>query len=482
MNTIDDLLNGSAGIKASAHAFIEDPLTFFDMSYTKMQSVPRGVLEELQTAALSIRFAQQRERIPILAKLADRQGITQVDEIDAVLPLLFEHTMYKSYPTYLLEKSQFDKLTTWLDRLTSHDLSRVDASGCKSIHSWLDLLCAETDVDPICSSGTTGTMSFTPRDKSDWRTQILGGYRVQLLQRFGEAPTESDLNDELYVPWPTHPDGHTGIFRAAHYVDMYLARGSENHFYPLYDTVADTDVMYLAARLRAAQARGDSRVNVPQSLLERRAEIEAMERDRPAKAAAWMETLVSELRGKRVFLFAPAPLIYDVAAAGVAAGKQCSFAPDSCVQFGSGGKGVALPDDWEDVINRFLNWGGRNNYFYGFSEQTMISVRCEHGRLHLPPWSIPLILDPQTSELLPRAGIQTGRAAFFDLALNGNWGGLISGDRVEIDWSECPCGRTTAHLSDNVTRFSVEQGGSDKISCTATPEAHADALDFLTSV
>ena len=109
-----------------------------------------------------------------------------------------------------------------------------------------------------------------------------------------------------------------------------------------------------------------------------------------------------------------------------------------------------------------------------------VTVR-EHGRLHLSPWSIPLILDPDTSELLPREGRHRGRAAFFDVAMNGAWGGIITCDAVEIDWSECPCGRTTPHLSDSISRFSVEQGGSDKISCTATPEAHDDAMDFLTS-
>jgi phenylacetate-coenzyme A ligase PaaK-like adenylate-forming protein len=124
---------------------------------------------------------------------------------------------------------------------------------------------------------------------------------------------------------------------------------------------------------------------------------------------------------------------------------------------------------------------GEHAYFYGFSEQTGLSVRCEQGRLHLPPWSIPLILDPDTSELLPRDGVHVGRAAFFDLAMNGAWGGLITGDKVEIDWRPCSCGRTTPHLAEEITRFSVEQGGTDKITCTATPEAHDAALDFLTS-
>jgi hypothetical protein len=65
--------------------------------------------------------------------------------------------------------------------------------------------------------------------------------------------------------------------------------------------------------------------------------------------------------------------------------------------------------------------------------------------------------------------------------MNGAWGGLITGDKVEIDWRPCSCGRTTPHLAEEITRFSVEQGGTDKITCTATPEAHDAALDFLTS-
>jgi len=481
MTTIDNLLDGSATIEESASAFIEDPLTFFDLSLTKMQSVPRPLLEELQTEALSMRFDQQKDRIPTLSKLADRQEITAVSEVDDVLPLLFEHTIYKSYPTYLLEKGQFDRLTTWLNRLTPYDLSGVDSSACDSIHSWLDLLCAQTELDPVSSSGTTGTMSFTPRHKSDWRTFILGGLRVQLLQKFGEPPTEADLQEEIHVCWPSYPDGHTPLFRAPHYFHEYFSLGSDDHFHPMFDTPGDTDIMYLAARLRAAQARGDSRIDVPQSLLDRRSEIVALERGRPQRAAAWADTLVSKLRGKRVFLMAPAQLIYDVAATAVAQGKECEFAPNSVITAGLGGKGFAMPDEWEDVVKRFLNFNGEYPYFYAFSEQTAVSVRCEHGRCHLPPWEIPLILDPETSELLPRESVHVGRAAFFDLAINGVWGGLITGDKVEIDWNECPCGRTTTHISGDISRFSVEQGGTDKITCTATPEAHADAMDFLTT-
>ncbi len=478
MTTIDKLLDGSATLKAAAREFIRDPLAFFDMSFTKMQSVPRGTLEELQTEALSIRFEQQKDRIPALSKLADAQGITRIGEFNEVLPVCFEHTIFKSYPSFLLEKGQFDKLTTWLNRLTAHDLSKVDASGCKSIDAWLNLLCAETELDPIATSGTGGTMSFAPRDKSDWRTQVLGGLRIQMLQEFGVPSTAADLNEKLHVFWPTHADGHTSMFRTGHYARKFMAMECDDHFHPVYNSPGDTDVMFLAARLRSAQARGDNRVNVLPSLLERRAELEAIERDRPAKTAEWLESMTS-LSDKRVFVMGPWMLLYDFAKKGLAAGKKCNFAPNSVFQTGGGGKGMVVPDDWADVTGRFFN--SRFKWVYGFNELTALSVKCEHGRYHIPPWAIPLILDPETSKPLPRNGVQVGRAAFFDVAINGVWGGIISGDKVEIDWNPCPCGRTSAHLSDQIVNISEEKGGSDKITCAATPEAHAEALDFLTT-
>lgn len=479
MVTVDNLLDGTASTKESARDFIKDPLAFFDMSLTKMQSIPRNHLEELQATALSMRIEQHKELIPAISKLAQAQDIRGVSDFNEVLPLCIEHTIYKSYPGELLEKGRFDKLTAWLDRLTVHDLSGLDTSGCDSIHHWLDLLCTDTPLDPVASSGTTGTMSFTPRDKSDWRTQILGGLRIQDLQRFGEPPSESDLYEKLHVCWPTHGDGHNSIFRTAHYVHKYFGMDSEDHFHPMYHTPGDTDVLFLASRLRIAQAHGE-KLDVPQSLLKRQTELEAEERDKPQTAAKWAHTLLEDLSGERVFLMGTWYLLYDVAKAGLAEGKSCSFAPDSIIQTGGGAKGLTMPDGWLDVVRKFFDL--KFAWTYGFSEQTALCARCEHGRFHIVPWAIPLILDPDTSEPLPREGVQIGRAAFFDLAINGAWGGIISGDRIEIDWNQCPCGRTSAHIADDIRRFSEGQGGVDNIKSTATEAAHAKMLEFLATI
>src|SRR3546814_7362425 len=79
--------------------------------------------------------------------------------------------------------------------------------------------------------------------------------------------------------------------------------------------------------------------------------------------------------------------------------------------------------------------------------------RCRAGgRYHVPPWVVPLILDKSGDALLPIGnGEYEGRAAFFDLSIDGRWGGVISGDRISIDFSPCPCGhkgRSEEHTSE----------------------------------
>src|ERR1700742_4057853 len=145
--------------------FMDDPINFFGQSYTQMHSIDRDELESLQRQAMAIRFQQHYQSIEMLRKLADRLGITAVDEFNDVVPLMFSHTAFKSYPAALIDKKRFDLMTKWLDKLTSYDLSDVDTAGCTGIDEWIDRLDAQTPLEVITSSGTTGTISILPKDK-----------------------------------------------------------------------------------------------------------------------------------------------------------------------------------------------------------------------------------------------------------------------------------------------------------------------------
>jgi hypothetical protein len=77
--------------------FMVDPIRFFGESLTQMHSIARDELEELQRHAMRIRFAQHRQSIEMVRKLADRLGITQLGEFNDVVPLFFSHTAFKSF-------------------------------------------------------------------------------------------------------------------------------------------------------------------------------------------------------------------------------------------------------------------------------------------------------------------------------------------------------------------------------------------------
>ena len=94
---------------------------------------------------------------------------------------------------------------------------------------------------------------------------------------------------------------------------------------------------------------------------------------------------------------------------------------------------------------------------------------------------IPFLLDPDTSQPLPRAGVRTGRAAFYDFLNHSHWGGVISGDEITIDWSApCRCGLASVHIAHEIMRYSEKKGApDDRISCSATEEVKTEALRFM---
>ena len=467
-------------IKDDALRLMDNPAQFFNYSINEMHSIPRARLDALQLTALSLRFEEQSQKIPMVQKLATNQGIKRIEAVEEIVPLLFEHTMYKSYPVSFLGNRQFDKLTSWLTKLCSVDFSHVDVKHCESIDGWLEHLSAVTELDPITTSGSTGTMSFIPKRKRDIEIGFRSN-RVSELQSFGQPTTQTQIDGTYHVIWPIYADGRLLSFRGGQYSKLVYANGKEEYFHPLYPQKGSADLMWLAAQLRAAAARGDaSRVNVPPSLLARREELEKQQAGMPARQMAFVEEVTETLRDKLVYCMYPSYPLYQVAEKGLAAGRKCQFAPGSIIGTAGGAKGMPLPANWLELVREFF--GVEIPRYYGMSEWSALCKMCCNGHYHFQPWVMPFILDPDTSVLQPRKGRQIGRAAFFEVMVSGQWGGIITGDEIEVEFSEpCGCGQTTQYMTANIARYGEKRGGDDKISCAAAPQAHADALDFLTS-
>lgn len=480
MNEITPMARDEA-IERIALAWMDDPLEALGLSNTRIHSVPREEAEAVQLAGLNLRLEQRREQVTTLAKFADAQGARQFASLDAAAPMLFTHDVYKSYPASLLAKQRFDKLTKWLDRLTPYDLSGFDASGCEAIDEWLVRLREETPLDVATSSGTSGTMSFFPKSRKDYLTSVRL-LRIQLTQTFGEEPDPAAMDEAYHVLTPFYRDGHSTVSRLpAYFLDVFC-KGDARLLHTALPYTASADLMYMAARIREAQSKGDtSRTDVPAHILARRGEWEKLQAEMPQMQSDFIRRMVPELAGERVLALGITGMFYEIARAGLDAGGKADFAPGSVVVGGGGGKGIVLPPDAEEVICEFFGVE-RLRDSYGMTEQNFYTNSCEHGRFHVPPWVAVLLLDPDSGEPMPREGEQTGRASFFDLSQDGAWGGIVSGDRITVSYDPCPCGRTTLHISKDIKRFSELAGGDDKLTCAATPQAQEDALGYLTSL
>jgi hypothetical protein len=383
-------------------------------------------LEALQLEALTQRFERLPPAVSALDALASRQGINRVESFEGAAPLLFDHRVYKSYPVSLIEKRQFDRLTAWLRRLTTHDLTAVPLYGVRSVGSWLERL-DEHGMIMLHSTGTTGKLSFLPRSRQEWQ-------------------------------------------------------GEEGR-HVLYDYAISSDLLSLAARLRTAEERGEvDKLDLDPQLLEERAKLIEAGRRRDHDLELWFTKLAKEFRGQRVRIDGVTADLVRLALKGRAEGIECEFAPGS-VLFTSGGlKGLRdAPDDWEQLLKDFFGID-RLCSIYGMTECMGTAPLCSAGYYHFFPYTIPLLLDAD-GNVLPREAVQTGRLAFFDLLAESYWGGFIAGDRITIYWDDdCECGWKSPRLDRNIARFSELEGGDDKISCAGTEEAYSEFMDYVSRI
>jgi hypothetical protein len=469
----------SEKVSVDAWRLATDPAGFFGHSRYAMQHIDPEYLADLQLEALRMRFADLRDRIPVLTAMADEQGIDRIGAVEDAVALLFQHSVYKSYPVSLLENNRFDALTRWLDRLTTVDLSALEASDCDCIDSWLGMLDEQTELRIVHSSGTTGTMSFLPRSAIGF-DRMAQSMRCGLFQ-FSDPEDRRDHSGELFhVVWPTYRHGRSTIMRLVELVFAKHYAGGPDRIQALHPGWMSSDAMFLAARLRAAAARGEQlRVQISPALKARRAEFVAAQRNLEHAMPRFLDEVTDRLRGERIYIFGTWNMLHDMARAGLDRGLQGVFAADSVATVGGGAKGLVQPDGWEEEVTRFLGVP-RLQHAYAMTEGMAMHKACEYERFHIEPWFLLYLLDPDDGRLLPRTGVQTGRAAFYDLTADIYWGGTISGDEVTVDWSPCCCGQTSPHLAKRIERYSEKRGGNDKITCAASDEAHANSLAFLT--
>jgi hypothetical protein len=423
-------------------------------------SLPLADISQVQLAAAQYRLAQRREQIPVLDRRAKDVGIEKLNGIEDLIPLLFSHTTYKAYPNSFITNGRWDKLLEWYATLASQPVDNVDLSDVVDVDGWVSALW-HAGHRVTASSGTSGKSSFLPATMSD-RALVA---RILRKNAFWPEPPPPENSLLWYQLTP-----RTGPYRIVDSLnalaELMAVPGSPRY---LTDRPMLISEVTRANALRQAMAEGSA---LPSDLknFDSDAGARADEMERTTRELA--ESIASNVNAPMCIIGNWAQqwrLVELLSGMGIQAG---SFHRDSLVIGAGGTKGVVLPEGYKDTVYTFYG-DVRRPLTYGMSEVTPPSCMCSSRNYHLAPWTILLVLGQSAEKLLNAPAEQVvGRAAFFDLVTEGRWGGIITGDRIEVDFRQCACGRPGPTIADTVTRYSELEGNDDKLSCAGTMEAY----------
>jgi hypothetical protein len=424
-------------------------------------------LRDTQVAAMNERFQDRVGKIKLLRLRAEEAGISEIRSLEDAVPLLLPHTAYKSYPESFLMDEKWDKLSKWLDSVSTHRVPPIDNAQIGDVDGWIEKL-QESGHYVSCSSGTTGKsamlvasdadMEWCKREAPQAYTWGSGVPLDRSRRIFGLAPVAKVPRNEA-----------TGEAYKATLQDPRFERFN----YPVPPITVGSLTQMVVARKKIADG-----TILPEEL----AEFERISTER-AKAVedavgVTAQALV-EARHDKLHVTGLWKGLYDVARAVRDMGYSAKdFNPENSIYVGGGLKRAKLPDDYREFVYETFNIQPERNYQnYSMQELQTGMPRCQKGnRYHLPPWLVPLILDKSGDALFPiTEGEYEGRAAFFDLSLDGRWGGVISGDKIAIDFSPCACGAKGPSIRDDIVRY-ADLEGDDKIGCAGTVDAYVRGM------
>ena len=425
--------------------------------------IPFAALRDAQIQAMDERLQERKGQIKLVGHRAQEAGIVAVRSHEEAVRLLLPHTAYKSYPETWLAQKRWDRLSKWLDTVSTYRVPVSKVSSVDEVDGWIGKL-GENGFFVSCSSGTTGksAMLVASQKDMDWcRTEAVATYSwgsgVKLARDrhiFGMAPV-------AHVP--------RNLATGEAYTAALQDPDYERFAYPVPPiTVGGLTQMVV---LRKAIAEGTAKPE----------EIATFEKTSAARQKAVDDAVgitaqaVVEARRSKLHVSGLWAGLYNVAKAVRDMGYSAKdFHPENSIYVGGGLKRAKLPDDYREFVYETFNIQPERNYQnYSMQELHTGMPRCRKGgRYHVPPWLVPLILDKAGDNLLPIvAGEYEGRAAFFDLSLDGRWGGVISGDKISIDFRPCACGAKGPSIRDNIVRY-ADLEGDDKIGCAGTVDAY----------
>jgi hypothetical protein len=431
---------------------------------------PPAELLPLQIEAANERLETQLGQIPLLKNRAESGGIAKIGQPADLVPLLLAHNTYKTYAERWLTEGQWDRMAKWLATVSTYDLETNGSNGSNGstfadvdgLDEWLARL-EDQGRYVACSSGTTGKPAMLGGTEGD----IEFSARSQISSFSWATGIPPGRDRKFFGLGPRTTVARNERIRQA-LIDAFGSETAEPYQLPVPPITAGSVMAMIFLRRRIAEGEAQ-----PSEV----AEFERLSTERQASMDAAQADAIDALikaRDQKLLVTGMFASLYPLAVGVREQGYSGEdFQPDNALLTGGGLKGAQLPPDYREFI--FDTFGvseERAFHLYSMQELSTVFPRCRSGRYHVAPWVIALPLDEPGERLLDAGdGEVEARAAFLDLALEGRWGGVISGDRVHIDFRPCECGHQGPHIGPDIVRYSDLEGG-DKITCAGTIDAY----------
>jgi hypothetical protein len=429
-------------------------------------------LFELQLAAANERLSQRRRQIKVLDQRAADRGVHRIDRWEDIVPLLFSDATYKSYPQAFIDQKRWDRMTRWLQTLTCEPISGLDFSKIVNIDDWLIELGRHGHY-VMSSSGTSGKNSFLVQNQADM--DVAGPLMLQVARWTSAALREAAPHSYAVFVLGPSVASYSGAARSRIFAEAIGRPGDIHYISDVPQSAQEgTDLARLNRAIAAGTAKPSEIRDFEQRSASRRSQIQS-------DLSRFVDKMMTR-RNEPIAILGLSTTLYQIMEMAKARGySEGTLHPDSHVSVSGGKKGVDVPPDFNERMIEYFGLTDRiYSNPYGMAE---LSGACAHlsGRASwaLPPWIIPLVLEPSDETLLNPArgaGMAEGRLAFLDLLVDGRWGGLVTGDKVVIDFSPSDLGLNVPVVR-KLDRFK-DLPGDDKATCAGTIDAYVrGALD-----
>lgn len=407
---------------------------------------------ELRRQAILTNHTNYLTHIPIYQRYAQEEGIVSLDDIQPIKQhLMFPDELFKSYDQRWLDDKDFTRMNAWLSEIHSQRVE-IDVTGIDSIDAWINRL-AQASIHIVYSSGTSGNLSFVPRDATNWElfktvstcylTPLLMGRKlgtplqqllVSLACHWMKPDTFSRVSHRL---GPTDFDAVFLDFNSGRTGNQTLEQElapffHQHHF--LYETQLSPSVLRLAVR-------GPKTEHDRQQLLALQEVIIGQKEQNYRKIIRILKQSVVERR--KIFIFGTTYHFKELCEVIGSNGESIELVPGSTILFGGGWKlftGEKIPPD--QLMKLIADTLGvlpeRILEGYSMTEINVFTLRCEYGRFHIPPLIEPVIFD-KALEIMEGDDLH-GVFGFLDPLATSYPGFIISGDEVHFVDGECACG------------------------------------------